>query len=118
VGNVLCCVSQYYFRGTPSWTWYYPYHYAPLLTDLRGLAMLMTASAPSLGLPEWFSCVALLLPVYLCMPATVRPPSVLVCSGCWVLTCRPSLLCRALGVVAGHGLYLCVCGCVCVCAWM
>ena len=27
-------VYQYYFKNLPSWSWYYPYYYAPLLTDL------------------------------------------------------------------------------------
>lgn len=25
---------QYYYRGLPSWTWYYPFHYTPLLSDV------------------------------------------------------------------------------------
>ena len=28
----------YYFSGCPSWTYYYPYYYAPLLSDLHDLA--------------------------------------------------------------------------------
>jgi 5'-3' exoribonuclease 2 len=28
-------VFEYYFKNLSSWSWYYPYYFAPLLTDLQ-----------------------------------------------------------------------------------
>eukprot|EP01052_Picozoa_sp_SAG31_P028911 SAG31_NODE_2832_length_5025_cov_4.096427_1_plen_1180_part_00 len=44
-------VLKYYYQGVPSWNWFYPWHYAPLATDMVDLADLGDTASFELGKP-------------------------------------------------------------------
>jgi 5'-3' exonuclease len=66
-------VMKYYYRGVPSWDWYYPYHYAPFPSDMRGLQWIdcnFSLGKPALPFHHVRDCL-----LQLCFPARL-PASV------------------------------------------
>ena len=41
----------YYIKGCISWTWYYPYHYGPMLQDMKNLSPILNRIKFDLGKP-------------------------------------------------------------------
>lgn len=42
-------VYEYYFKNLASWSWYYPYYFAPLLTDIQYFLGTLIAQGQSLN---------------------------------------------------------------------
>lgn len=42
---------KYYYEGCASWEWYYPYHYGPMLSDLRNIEGLLQEIEFEMGQP-------------------------------------------------------------------
>lgn len=48
--GLMWCLA-YYIKGCISWTWYYPYHYGPMLKDMTGLVAISEKVCFDLGNP-------------------------------------------------------------------
>ena len=74
----LCWVLRYYYQGVPSWTWYFPYHYAPPATDLIGLGSAWGADPAVMcrfELGEPFAPLEQLMAVLPPLSAAALPPT-------------------------------------------
>lgn len=64
----------YYFRGVPSWGWFYPFHFAPMTSDLQGFATAPVAfklGRPFRPFQQLLGCLPAASAKFL--PATYRP---------------------------------------------
>ncbi|CAD7935037.1 unnamed protein product [Amoebophrya sp. A120] len=59
----LCWVLKYYYQGVVSWTWFYPYHYAPFGSDLIGMSSLKCSDEKYFALGKGFEPVQQLMAV-------------------------------------------------------
>eukprot|EP00392_Amoebophrya_sp_AT5.2_P003867 g3872.t1 len=59
----LCWVLKYYYQGVASWTWFYPYHYAPFGSDLIGMSSLKCSDEKYFALGRNFEPVQQLMAV-------------------------------------------------------
>ena len=70
-------VMRYYYQGVPSWTWFFPFHYAPIATDLVGLGSAWGYDAKEMStfeVGEPFAPLEQLLAVLPPLSAPALPP--------------------------------------------
>lgn len=58
----LLWVLLYYFSEIPSWTWFYPYHYGPFASDLKGMSQVKVKFQKGLPFKPFDQLMAVLPP--------------------------------------------------------
>jgi len=67
VEGLLWCLA-YYYRGCVSWSWFYPFHYGPFLSDLKGLKRYLPGSHRPKDLFELAGPLPPFLQLLCCLP--------------------------------------------------
>jgi 5'-3' exoribonuclease 1 len=74
-------VLEYYYRGVASWKWYYPHHYAPMVSDMVNISEFRVSLEPGtpflpfqqlLSVLPAASCKLLPAPYQVCKSTPVR----------------------------------------------
>jgi len=64
---------RYYYQGVPSWTWFYPFHFAPMASDLVNLSSLAVALERGAPFPPFMQLLSCLPSASAhCLPAPYR----------------------------------------------
>jgi hypothetical protein len=104
-------VLEYYYRGVASWTWFYPHHYAPMISDLTALDAFDVAfepGAPFLPFQQLLSVLPAASCQHLPPPYRVRPWLSSCTLACDVLATSRKLGLTVLGSARAGGLCLCM----------